>query len=182
MKKYAFTLLLLFFCPSVNAESFSRLDSIAEKAISECFYESGEFTILEIETAINNARYKNHSFGDYDKFIMNQIMTREDLVNNTAEDNWLKTYEGRKAVSIAKLYFDDECLIDESNLRSMLTVLRPFVDKPKQLSSSSNSYGSSSNEETKIDSCNLDCWLGRGEKIVRYINLFNSITSFLTGL
>ena len=44
-------------------------------------------------------------------------MTREDLVNNKAQDNWLKTYEGRKAVSIAKLYFDEECLIDETNVR-----------------------------------------------------------------
>ena len=182
MKKLTFTLLLLFFCPSVNAESFPRLDAITEKAITECFYDSGEFTILEIETAINKSRYKNHSFGDYDKFIMNQIMTKENLGNNNSQDNWLKTSEGRKAVSIAKLYFDDECLIDEANVRSMLTVLRPFVDKPKKISSSSISYSNSSNEKTNIESCNLDCWLSRGEKIARYINVFNTIRTFLTGL
>ena len=75
MKKLKFTLFLLIFCPSVNAESFTRLDAIAEKAITECFYDSGEFTILEIETAINKSRDKNHSFGDYDKFIMNGAST-----------------------------------------------------------------------------------------------------------
>ena len=57
----------------------------------------------KIETAINKSRYKNHSFGDYDKFIMTQIMTKENLGNNNSKDNWLKTSEGRKAVSIAKL-------------------------------------------------------------------------------
>ena len=181
MKKLTFTLLLLFFCPSVNAESFPRLDAITEKAITECFYDSGEFTILEIETAINKSRSKNHSFGDYDKFIMTQIMTKENLGNNNSQDNWLKTSEGRKAVSIAKLYFDDECLIDEANVKSMLTVLRPFVDKPKKISSSSSSYNSSSNENTNIESCNLDCWLSRGEKIARYLNVFNTISSFLRG-
>ena len=181
MKKITFTLLLLLFYPAVNAESFPRLDAISEKAISECFYDSGEFTILEIENAINKSRYKNHSFGDYDKFIMNQIMTKENLVNNKPHDNWLKTSEGRKAVSIAKLYFDEECLIDETNVRRMLTVLRPFVDKPKKLSSSNSSYESSSNEKTNIESCDIDCWLSRGEKIARYINVFNTISSFLRG-
>ena len=181
MRKFTSTFLLLFFCPLVNAESFSRLDAIAEKAISECFYDSGEFTILEIETAISKTRDNNHSFGDYDKFIMNQIMTKDDLVNNNAQANWIKTNEGKKAVSIAKLYFDNECLIDEANVRGMLTVLRPFVDKPKKISSSSSSYSSSSNEKTNIESCNLDCWLSRGEKIARYINVFNTISSFLRG-
>ena len=181
MKKLTFTLFLLIFCPSVNAESFTRLDAIAEKAITECFYDSGEFTILEIETAVNKSRYKNHSFGDYDKFIMTHIMTKENLGNNNSQDNWLKTSEGRKAVSIAKLYFDDECLINEGNVKNMLTVLRPFVDKPKKISSSSSSYNSSSNENTNIESCNLDCWLSRGEKIARYLNVFNTISSFLRG-
>ena len=180
MKKLTFTLLLLFFCPSVNAESFPRLDAITEKAITECFYDSGEFTILEIETAINKSRSKSHSFGDYDKFIMNQIMTKENQGNNNSQDNWLKTSEGRKAVSIAKLYFDDECLIDEANVKNMLTVLRPFVDKPQKINSSASSYDNSSNNDTNIDSCDVDCWLGIGEKVVRYINIFNSITSFLT--
>ena len=182
MRKFTSTFLLLFFCPLVNAESFSRLDAIAEKAISECFYDSGEFTILEIETAINKSRDNNHSFGDYDKFIMNQIMTKDDLVNNNAQANWIKTNEGKKAVSIAKLYFDDECLIDEANVRRMLTVLRPFVDKPKKISSSGSSYSSSSNEKTNIESCILDCWLSRGEKIARYINVFNTISYFLRGV
>ena len=181
MKKLIFTLLPLFFCPSVNAESFTLLDAITEKAITECFYDSGEFTILEIETAVNKSRYKNHSFGDYDKFIMTHIMTKENLGNNNSQDNWLKTSEGKKAVAIAKLYFDDECLIDEANVKSMLTVLSPFVDKPKKISSSSSSYNSSSNEKTNIESCNLDCWLSRGEKIARYINVFNTISSFLRG-
>ena len=95
---------------------FQYYEKITEKAITECFYDSGEFTTLEIETAINKSRYKNHSFGDYDKFIMTQIMTKENLGNNNSQDNWLKTSEGRKAVSIAKLYFDDECLIDEANV------------------------------------------------------------------
>ena len=180
MRKFTSTFLLLFFCPLVNAESFSRLDAIAEKAISECFYDSGEFTILEIETAINKSRDNNHSFSDYDKFIMNQIMTKDDLVNNNAQANWLKTNEGKRAVSIAKLYFDDECLIDEANVKNMLTVLRPFVDKPKKINSSAISHDNSSNNDTNIDSCDVDCWLGIGEKVVRYINIFNSITSFLT--
>ena len=37
------------------------------------------------------------------------------------------------------------------------------------------------NEKTNIESCNLDCWLSRGEKIARYINVFNTISSFLRG-
>ena len=155
MRKFTSTFLLLFFCPLVNAESFSRLDAIAEKAISECFYDSGEFTILEIETAINKSRDNNHSFGDYDKFIMNQIMTKDDLVNNNAQAHWI-------------------------NVKNMLTVLRPFVDKPQKINSSASSYDNSSNNDTNIDSCDVDCWLGIGEKVVRYINIFNSITSFLT--
>ena len=112
---------------------------------------------------------------------MGRKFVKAGLGKRKAKNKWLKTQKGKKAVSIAKLYFDDECLIDEANVKSMLTVLRPFVDKPKKISSSSSSYNSSSNEKTNVESCNLDCWLSRGEKIARYINVFNTISSFLRG-
>lgn len=118
MRKKFISILFLLFCPAANAETFSKIKAVTERAAIECYSDIGEYSISQIETAINKARYNDHSFNDYDKFLISQIVSAEEN-KKEAKNKWLKSQKGKKAVLIAKVYFDNECLIDQINAREM---------------------------------------------------------------
>ena len=62
MRKKFISILFLLFCPAANAETFSKIKAVTERAAIECYSDIGEYSISQIETAINKARYNDHSF------------------------------------------------------------------------------------------------------------------------
>ena len=132
MRKRFISILFLLFCPAANAETFSKIKAVTERAAIECYSDIGEYSISQIETAINKARYNDHSFDDYDKFLISQIVSAEEN-KKEAKNKWLKSQKGKKAVLIAKVYFDNECLIDQINAREMAKTLDPLINDQQTL-------------------------------------------------
>ena len=172
MKKRFISILFLLFCPAANAETFSKIKAVTERAAIECYSDIGEYSISQIETAINKARYSDHTFDDYDKFLINQVVSNEEN-KNKAKKAWLKTQKGKKAVSIAKLYFNNECLINQKNAKEMSLILKPLITDQQNLTtniSNNKKLQKNNNSSWKDDVKEI---LEIGELVLRTVNLLS---------